>query len=174
MRKICVFLVLASAVLAPPFEVSAQTTPVPPPPPSRPSPVEPRGAISAPSSAAAVSTEAIAGRWLTRTFRLDVTRDGHAVAAWRMNVPCDPSITGTCDRAINEWHGLATITFTDFDGTTARGRVNWSTSAGSLAPGAVAFILRPDGGAELWQGDASRILCGPRMSEADRAYWCAA
>jgi hypothetical protein len=112
------------------------------------------------------------GRWMNRSFVLDIKHDGHAMVTWRTYVWCGPRTTGACDRDADEWGGMAAITFLEFDGATASGRVDWSTSEASLEAGPVRFTVRPDGVGELRQGEWERLLCGPSASRETAVFWC--
>lgn len=166
--------------IAPSPEPSATPTATPTALPSAsPSP----SAMPTPSASPSVTPAASAGRfgpfateWTRRGFSLRVEPDGTASASWRVYRWCADDPTPPCD-ALNGGEivagGMATLAFTEVDGSVITGEVLTSADAKTLATqpdgGTVSLLVLTNGIAILTQGSNATVLCNAEFRNAPRA-----
>lgn len=117
-----------------------------------------------------------ATEWTRRGFSLRVEPDGTASASWRVYRWCADDPTPPCD-ALNGSEivsgGMATLAFTEVDGTVVTGEALTSTDAKTLATqpdgGTVSLLVLTNGIAILTQGSNATVLCNAEFRNAPRA-----
>jgi hypothetical protein len=109
----------------------------------------------------------IAGAWGAHGISVEIGNDGQAVAHWRIYTWCNTvQQPAPCDSIIGdsiEDGGLAMLSFTTFNGTTATGVVLMSSDTTGFSPGSTVVLQTMRGGVAQMQaiGGSPILLCGP-------------